>query len=288
MSTDAPVFIGIDVSKEWVDVAVRSTGDTWRVNQDQEGMDALVLRLQSLSPQLVVMEATGGYEMPLSIALAAAGIPVAVVNPRQVRDFARSQGKLAKTDRIDAAVIAHFGEVSGVVAQPLVPAEARELEALVTRRRQVIQMRTTELQRRQRAHPVVQRRIDRVLAILEEELHELGSDLTQRLRESPLWRERENLLRSVPGIGSVTIFSLLADLPEPPQRALRPTPAGGERVSGARSSRRPTSTSSGRSLAATARLISCGLSDLWMGWPNSATRRSLCLIVYAVPSTQTW
>ena len=214
MSTDAPAFIGIDVSKDWVDVAVRSTGDTWRVNQDQEGIDALVLRLQSLSPQCVVMEATGGYEMPLSIALGAAGIPVAVVNPRQVRDFARSQGKLAKTDRIDAAVIAHFGEVSGIVAQPLVPAAARELEALVARRRQVIQMRTAELQRRQRALPVVQRRIDRVLAILEEELRDLDSDLTQRLRESPLWREREKLLRSVPGIGPVTIVSLLADLPE--------------------------------------------------------------------------
>ncbi len=214
MSTDAPVFIGIDVSKEWVDVAVRPTGDTWRVNQGQEGINALILQFQSLDPQCVVMEATGGYEMPLSIALGAVGIPVAVVNPRQVRDFARSQGKLAKTDRIDAAVIAHFGEVSGVVPQPLVPAEARELEALVTRRRQVIQMRTTELQRRQRALPVVQRRIDRILATLEEELHELDSDLTQRLRESPLWRERENLLRSVPGIGSVTIFSLVADLPE--------------------------------------------------------------------------
>ncbi len=152
MSTDAPVFIGIDVSKEWVDVAVRPTGDTWRVNQGQEGIDALILQFQSLDPQCVVMEATGGYEMPLSIALGAVGIPVAVVNPRQVRDFARSQGKLAKTDRI--------------------------------------------------------------LATLEEELHELDSDLTQRLRESPLWRERENLLRSVPGIGSVTIFSLVADLPE--------------------------------------------------------------------------
>ena len=119
MSTDAPAFIGIDVSKEWVDVAVRPTGEIWRANQGQEGIDALVLRLQSLNPQCVVMEATGGYEMPLSTALAAAGIPVAVVNPRQVREFARSQGKLAKTDRIDAAVIAHFGEVSDVVAQPL-------------------------------------------------------------------------------------------------------------------------------------------------------------------------
>ena len=160
------------------------------------------------------MEATGGYEMPLSTALAAAGIPVAVVNPRQVREFARSQGKLAKTDRIDAAVIAHFGEVSDVVAQPLVPAAARELEALVTRRRQVIQMRTAELQHRQRTLPIVQRRIDRFLAAFEEELRDLDSELTQRLRESPVWREREELLRSVPGIGSVTIFSLLADLPE--------------------------------------------------------------------------
>ena len=214
MSTDAPAFIGIDVSKDRVDVAVRSTGDTWRVNQDQEGIDTLVLRLQSLGPQLVVMEATGGYEMPLSTALAAAGIPVAVVNPRQVREFARSQGKLAKTDRIDAAVIAHFGEVSGIVAQPLVPAAARELEALVTRRRQVIQMRTAELQHRQRTLPIVQRRIDRNLAAFEEELRDLDSELTQRLRESPVWREREELLRSVPGIGPVTIFSLLADLPE--------------------------------------------------------------------------
>ncbi len=214
MSTDVPVFIGIDVSKEWVDVAVRSTGDTWRVSQDQEGIDDLVVQFQSLNPQCVVMEATGGYEMPMATALAAAGVPVAVVNPRQVRDFARSQGKLAKTDRIDAAVIAHFGEVSGLTAQPLVPAAARELEALVTRRRQVIQMRTAELQHRQRTLPLVQHRIDRILAALEGELHELDSELTRRLRESPLWREREDLLRSVPGIGAVTVFSLLADLPE--------------------------------------------------------------------------
>ena len=214
MSTDAPVFIGIDVSKEWVDVAVHSTGDIWRVSQDQEGIDALIPQLQSLNPQCVVMEATGGYEMPLSTALAAAGIPVAVVNPRQVRDFARSQGKLAKTDRIDAVVIAHFGEVSGLVGQPLVPAAARELEALVTRRRQVIQMRTAELQHRQRTLPFVQHRIDRNLAALDEELRDLDGELTRRLRESPLWREREELLRSVPGIGSVTVFSLLADLPE--------------------------------------------------------------------------
>ena len=223
--------------------AVRSTGDTWRVNQDhldvegggdpgfmEDALPRLFIEPEQLGHQPVSLpkenpsvrrhgsHRTPGYqEMPLSTALVvAAGIPVAcaVVNPRQVRDFARSQGKLAKTDRIDAAVIAHFGEVSDVVAQPLVPAAARELEALVTRRRQVIQMRTAELQHRQRTLPIVQRRIDRNLAALEEELRDLDSELTQRLRESPVWREREELLRSVPGIGPVTIFSLLADLPE--------------------------------------------------------------------------
>ena len=214
MSLDATVFIGIDVSKEWLDVAVRPTGDTWRVAQDEEGIDALVLQCQSLHPQCVVTEATGGYEMPMVTALAAAGVPVAVVNPRQVRDFARSQGKLAKTDRIDAAVIAHFGAASGLVGQPLVPADARELEAIVTRRRQVIQMRTAELQHRQRTIPFVHHRIDRNLAALDEELRDLSDELTRRLRESPVWREREELLRSVPGIGPATVFSLLADLPE--------------------------------------------------------------------------
>ena len=136
------------------------------------------------------------------------------MNPRQVRDFARSPGKLAKTDRLDAAVIAHFGEVSGTIAQPLIPAEARELEALVARRRQVIQMRVAEQQRHQRALPVVRRRINRVLAVLERELEDLDQDLTNRLRESPLWRERDDLLRSVPGVGPALTFALLAGLPE--------------------------------------------------------------------------
>ena len=120
------MIVGIDVSKEWVDVAVRPTGESWQVGQDREAIDALVVQLKALAPQLVVMEATGGYERSLVAALGVAGVPVAVVNPRQVRDFARSQGILAKTDRLDAAVIAHFGEVSGVVPQPLVSAEARE------------------------------------------------------------------------------------------------------------------------------------------------------------------
>ena len=214
MATEVPVFIGIDVSKAWVDVAVRPTGEAWRVNQDQAGVEALVLRLQAMSPQCIVMEATGGYEAPIAAALGAAGLPVAVVNPRQVRDFARSQGKLAKTDRLDAAVIAHFGQASGVTGQALRSPEARALEGLVARRRQIIQMRTAEQQRRQRALPVVREGIEEVIALLNRQVKEIDDELGRRLRESPLWREREDLLRSVPGIGPATVFSLLAELPE--------------------------------------------------------------------------
>ena len=208
------MFVGIDVSKEWVDVAVHPSGEEWRVDQDQDGLDGLVVRLQDLGPQVVVMEATGGYEIPLVSALGAAGIPVAVVNPRQVRDFARSQGILAKTDRIDAAVIARFGKASGVKAQPLVTEEARELEGLVARRRQIMQMRTAEQSRRRLASAAALQSIDEVIAFLDLQLKEIDDDLGRRLRESPLWREREKLLRSVPGVGPVTTFNLLADLPE--------------------------------------------------------------------------
>ena len=214
MASEAPVFVGIDVSKAWVDVAVRPTGEAWRVDQDQEGAEARVLRLQAMSPQCIVMEATGGYEAPIVAALGAAGLPVAVVNPRQVRDFARSQGKLAKTDRLDAAVIAHFGQASGVTGQALRSPEARALEGLVARRRQIIQMRTAEQQRRQRALPVVREGIEEVIALLNRQVKEIDDELGRRLRESPLWREREDLLRSVPGIGPATVFSLLAELPE--------------------------------------------------------------------------
>ena len=196
---DRKVFVGIDVSKDWLDVTVRPTGDAWQVNQDEAGFRSLVRRLTELRPHIIVMEASGGYERLAAAVLGAAQLPVAVVNPRQVRDFARSQGILAKTDRLDAAAIAYFGEVSGVAAQPLVPAEARELEALVARRRQLVQMKTAEKNRRRQALTVVRRQIDRVKAVLEEELNDIDSDLTSRLRESPLWRERENLLRSVPG-----------------------------------------------------------------------------------------
>ena len=158
--------------------------------------------------------ASGGYERLIAAALAAAKLPIAVVNPRQVRDFARSLGQLAKTDRIDAKVIAHFGEAADVEAQSLPSSAALELEALVTRRRQVVRMRAAEQVRRQQALPVVQQRIDRVIALLEQELKEIDDDLSGRLRESPVWREREELLRSVPGVGPTLTVTLVAELPE--------------------------------------------------------------------------
>ena len=208
------MFVGIDVSKEWVDVAVRPAGDAWRADRDQDGVDGLVLRLRELAPRIVVMEASGGYEIPLAAALSAASVPVAVVNPRHVRDFARSQGILAKTDRLDAAVIAHFGEVSEVTAQPLVSEEARALEGLVARRRQIIGMRTAEQLRRRTAVPAVRESIEEVIAFLDQQLKEVDEELGRRLRESPVWREREKLLKSVPGIGPVATVSLLTGLPE--------------------------------------------------------------------------
>ena len=214
MSGDQEVFVGIDVSKEWFDVAVRPGPERWHGSQDEAGVAELTDRLRQLDPCLVVMEASGGYERLIAAALAAAELPVAVVNPRQVRDFARSLGRLAKTDRIDAEVIAHFGQTAEVEAKPMPSPDALELEALVTRRRQLVRMRSAEQVRRRQALPVVQQRIDRVLALLEQELKEIDDDLSRRLRESPLWREREELLRSVPGVGPTLTFTLVAELPE--------------------------------------------------------------------------
>jgi transposase len=207
-------YVGIDVAKEWLDVAVRPEGTAWRVTYDEDGVAALVKRLQEERPRLVVMEATGGWEVAVAIALGTARVPVAVVNPRQVRDFARSVGRLAKTDKLDAQVLAWFGEATQPEPRPLPEEAARELEALVARRRQVLQMKVAEQQRRQRALPVVRPRIDQILAVLEHQQQELDQELEDRLRRSPLWREQEDLLRSVPGVGPATAFALLADLPE--------------------------------------------------------------------------
>ena len=214
MSATQEVFVGIDVSKEWFDVTVRPGHESWRGSQDEAGVAALTDRLLQLRPRLVIMEASGGYERLITAVLGAAGLPVAVVNPRQVRDFARSMGRLAKTDRIDAEVIAHFGQAADVEPRPLASEDALELEALVTRRRQIVRMRAAEQVRRQQTLPVVQVCIDRVLALLKQELKEIDNDLSKRLRETPIWREREELLRSVPGVGPTLTFTLVAEMPE--------------------------------------------------------------------------
>ena len=214
MGGQQQVYVGIDVAKDWLDVAVHPTGETWRVAQTQDEVPPFVLHLLSVDPHLITLEASGGYETLVVDFMTEAGLPVAVVNPRQVRDFARSQGILAKTDRLDALVIARYGQVSRVKPQPTVTEEARDLAALAARRRQLTTMRAMERQRRSQARPIVRRRIERLIGLLDAELAELDDDLTHQLRQAPQWRQREELLRSVPGVGPSLTIALLADLPE--------------------------------------------------------------------------
>jgi transposase len=215
MSEREVVIVGIDVAKAWLDVAVRPSGEQRRLDNDPAGIAATVAWLQMVGPHLIVVEATGGYEAPLVGELGIAQLPIAVVNPRQVRDFARATGRLAKTDRLDAQVLAHFGEAVRPTPRPLPDEAAQELKALLERRRQVVAMRTAEENRLGATRVAsVCARIRAHLAWLEAELKAVDDDLRQRLRASPLWRERDDLLRSVPGIGPILSLTLLAELPE--------------------------------------------------------------------------
>jgi transposase len=209
-----PLFVGIDVAKHRLEVHVRPAGEGFALDHGEEEVAALVARLAALEPMLVVLEATGGLEVRLAAALAAAGLPVAVVNPRQVRAFARATGRLAKTDRLDARAIAHFAEAVRPPVRPLPDEATRHLGALVARRRQLLEMLTAERNRRQAAAPALHGRIDAHLRWLEEALAEIERDLDAAVRASPLWRAKEELLRSVPGIGNVSARTLLAELPE--------------------------------------------------------------------------
>lgn len=209
------VYVGIDVAKASMDVAVHQSQQRWSFSNDDEGIREAVCCLKELAPALIVMEATGGIELPLAAALAAAGLPVAVVNPRQVRDFARATGKLAKTDAIDAQVIAHFAAALKPTPHPLPGAQAQEFDALLTRRRQVVEMLTAEKNRLSSApSKAVREHIKAHIGWLERELANINSDLGRRVRQSPVWREKDALLRSVPGVGPVLSFTFLADLPE--------------------------------------------------------------------------
>ena len=209
-----PVFVGIDVAKDRVDVALRPSGDVWEVAYDESGVSALVSRLQSLQPSSVVLEATGGLELPLAAALTAASLPVAVVNPRQVRDFAKATGRLAKTDALDAQVLAHFAEAVRPEVRPLPDSETQELHSLTTRRNQVVAMLVAEKNRLGRANRAVRPRIQSHIQWLEQELSGLDDDLQKTLRRSPVWREKDDLLRSVPGVGQQLSLTLLSHLPE--------------------------------------------------------------------------
>lgn len=208
-------FVGIDVSKDRLDVHLRPSGASFAVARDGEALAALVERLQTLAPALVVIEATGGYETVVASAIGAAGLPLAVVNPRQIRNFARATGRLAKTDRLDAAAIAHFAEAIQPPARPIAGPQAQALGELVARRRQVIEMIVAETNRRRMASQRrVVRAIERHLAVLQNELSELDGDIDGAIRSSPAWQADADLLASVPGIGPVTRRTLIAELPE--------------------------------------------------------------------------
>jgi transposase len=208
-------IVGIDVAKERLDVHVRPQAETFGIAADESGMHELVERLRQRCPSLVVLEATGGYEVPVAAVLAAAGLPVAVVNPRQVRDFARATGRLAKTDALDAQMLALFGEAVRPPVRALPDEQAPALGELVARRRQLVEMLAAETNRQRQARaPQIQQRIAAHVAWLRAAVRELERELQATIRGSAIWREREELLKSVPGIGDVTAQTLIAELPE--------------------------------------------------------------------------
>lgn len=209
------VFVGIDVAKDRLDVHVRPSGEAFAVARDSEGVASLVDRLADLKPGLIVLEATGGFETVVAGAVAAAGLPLAVINPRQIREFARATGRLAKTDKLDAEINALFAERIQPEPRPVPDNQARALAELIARRRQIVDMMTME---RNRRHMLTSKRliksVDRLLAVLQKELSSLEHELDDTIRGTPAWREKEELLTSVPGVGNGLARTLLADLPE--------------------------------------------------------------------------
>jgi transposase len=213
-SGETGASIGIDVAKATLEVWSEPDGAGWTVANDPFGIGELVGRLRERAVARIVVEATGGYEYAVVAALSLAGHPVAVVNPRQVRDFAKATGQLAKTDRLDARVLAHFGAAIRPEPRALPSAAVRELDAVVTRRRQVLEMLQAERNRHPLARGKVARQIQQHIAWLERQLGGLDDELRRLIEASPVWRAKENLLRSVPGIGPVATATLLAELPE--------------------------------------------------------------------------
>jgi transposase len=209
------IVVGIDVSKDRLDVAVRPGNEIFSVGRNAAGLEQLVARLRELSPRIVALEATGGFEIVVAAALGAAGLPMAIVNPAQVRAFAKAIGQRAKTDPIDARVITHFAEATDLEPRPLPDEQTRLLADLVGRRRQIIEMIGAERQREQRLNaPRLRKSIARLIKALEKELASLDTDIDEAVRGSPAWRAKEELLASVPGVGPVIARTLIAELPE--------------------------------------------------------------------------
>jgi transposase len=212
---DASVFVGIDVSKERLDVHVRPTGESFVVARDDEALAGLVERLRPRRTRLVVLEATGALHVRVAAALAAGGLPVAVVNPRQVRDFARATGRLAKTDRLDAEAIARFAEAVRPEPRPLPDAAAQTPAALVARRRELVALRTAEKNCLRQAEAAwVRRDLEASIDALAGRIAAIDQEVDQHVKGSPIWRARENLLKSVPGVGPTVARTLIAELPE--------------------------------------------------------------------------
>jgi transposase len=209
------IFVGIDVSKKHLDVNIRPGDDFFRVNNDDPGIADLVRRLVDLNPQLILLEASGGYEILAAAALRQAGLAAQIINPRQVREFARSTGKLAKTDKIDACILAQFAQLLQPPLRPWPEAQQQELSALMTRRRQLVEMVVMEKNRLGTAWaPKVRKSLQAHLQVLQEQLRELEQDLNDFIRRSPMYLEKDQLLQSVPGVGALTFQSLIAWLPE--------------------------------------------------------------------------
>lgn len=212
---DGSVNVGIDVSKRWIDVAFGPEAETRRLDNDAAGHEQLIRIIGSRRLERIVLEATGGLERPLVATLAAAGLPVVVVNPRQVRDFARATGRLAKTDAIDARILAQFGEAVRPEVRPIADAHHAAFKELLARRQQLIEMHTAESNRLQQARDtVVKRSIRAVLAVIERQLKDTDRKLDEAIERSPIWQVRKDLLTSVPGVGDQTARTLIAELPE--------------------------------------------------------------------------
>jgi transposase len=210
----AEVFIGIDVSKDTLDVAVRPTAEEMTFANTEDGIALMTDFIQPFSARLIVLEATGGWEMTAASALAAKGLPVVIVNPRHVRDFAKSTGLLAKTDKLDARIIARFAESVKPEVRPLKDEESQRLEAFLARRRQLLQMLTAEKNRLSLAPQWTKKNIQAHIRWLDKEREKVNQELQNLIRKSPLWREKDEILQSVKGVGFTTSVTLLSDLPE--------------------------------------------------------------------------